>query len=224
MPGFDEALRASTRRAQASSADHVTSVDWSPKNYTLATGGWDRRFRLWQMSPEQVALCRTQRCRELAPRRMARHPQLLWSVAFAPEGWHVAACHGAVGQSPSVVVYEVSTGRRLRRLGRHKDTPLALAFSPNGEFLVSGGMDQTLLVYEAKATGDDLPGGDAADAEERHQWLHDLEDLRNGPSGNVSELADLAQHLALRNRTKKMAGPEGESLRRPMAGGGMAFL
>lgn len=33
---------------------------------------------------------------------MARHPQLLWSVAFAPEGWHVAACHGAVGQSPSV--------------------------------------------------------------------------------------------------------------------------
>lgn len=93
---------------------------------------------------------------------------------------------------PQVVVYEVSTGRRLRRLGRHKDTPLALAFSPNGEFLVpwppwspkppwsttivprggrasevSGGMDQTLLVYEAKATGDDLPGGDADDAEER---------------------------------------------------------
>ena len=32
---------------------------------------------------------------------MARHPQLLWSVAFAPEGHQVAACHGAVGQSPA---------------------------------------------------------------------------------------------------------------------------
>jgi hypothetical protein len=33
---------------------------------------------------------------------VARHPQLLWSVAFAPEGRQVAACHGAVGQSPAV--------------------------------------------------------------------------------------------------------------------------
>ena len=36
-----------------------------------------------------------------APEHVARHPQLLWSVAFAPEGHQVAACHGAVGQSPA---------------------------------------------------------------------------------------------------------------------------
>ena len=36
-----------------------------------------------------------------------------------------------------VVVYEVSTGERLRRLGRHKDTPLALGFSPSGEYLAT---------------------------------------------------------------------------------------
>ena len=39
------------------------------------------------------------------------------------------------GCPSQVVVYEVSTGERLRRLGRHKDTPLALGFSPSGEYL-----------------------------------------------------------------------------------------
>ena len=40
-------------------------------------------------------------------------------------------------RTTEVVVYEVSTGERLRRLGRHKDTPLALGFSPSGEYLAT---------------------------------------------------------------------------------------
>lgn len=39
--------------------DHVTSVDWSPKNYTLATGGWDRRRR--QMRRRKWIVSKTQK-------------------------------------------------------------------------------------------------------------------------------------------------------------------
>lgn len=44
-----------------------------------------------------------------------------------------------------VVVYEVSTGERLRRLGRHKDTPLALGFSPSGEYLATWIQQQQVI-------------------------------------------------------------------------------
>ncbi|CAJ1333579.1 unnamed protein product, partial [Effrenium voratum] len=123
--------------------DHVTAVDWSHTELLLATGGWDRRFRLWPIGERELRSCKAGgTCEPLAPSHVARHPQLLWSVAFAPSVGveRVAACHGAVGQSPTVVVYELAASGgssngglvRSRRLGRHKDTPLALAFSPDG--------------------------------------------------------------------------------------------
>ncbi|CAL1152791.1 unnamed protein product [Cladocopium goreaui] len=200
--------------------DHVTALDWSPVNFTLATGGWDRRFRIWKIHAEEVAKCRGGVCGDLLfPEHVARHPQLLWSVAFAPEGRQVAACHGAVGQSPAVVVYEVSTGERLRRLGRHKDTPLALGFSPSGEYLVSAGMDRKVLIYSATEHLDDMPLGDKDDAEERLNWLHDLEDLRGG-SRNASSIADLARELARRNRSKTRGSKSGSFRAMP----GVAFL
>jgi len=202
--------------------DHVTALDWSPVNFTLATGGWDRRFRLWSIHSNEVIQCRGGRCRELAPEHVARHPQLLWSVAFAPEGHQVAACHGAVGQSPAVVVYEVSTGERLRRLGRHKDTPLALGFSPSGEYLVSAGMDRKVLIYSATEHFDDMPVGDKDDDEEKLHWLHDLEDLRGG-TRNASDLANLARKLALGNRSKtRGVKKKGPSFRHAMPN--VAFL
>lgn len=188
--------------------DHVTALDWSPVNFTLATGGWDRRFRIWKIHAEEVAKCRGGVCGDLTPEHVARHPQLLWSVAFAPEGRQVAACHGAVGQSPAVVVYEVSTGERLRRLGRHKDTPLALGFSPSGEYLVSAGMDRKVLIYSATEHLDDMPLGDKDDAEERLNWLHDLEDLRGGSRN------------ARRNRSKTRGSKSGSFRAMP----GVAFL
>eukprot|EP00438_Fugacium_kawagutii_P024794 Skav204835 [mRNA] locus=scaffold2524:100978:114747:- [translate_table: standard] len=48
--------------------DHVTALDWSPVNFTLASGGWDRRFRLWRIGLEEVAKCRASgACGELVP-------------------------------------------------------------------------------------------------------------------------------------------------------------
>eukprot|EP00929_Paragymnodinium_shiwhaense_P120151 TRINITY_DN92047_c0_g1_i1.p1 TRINITY_DN92047_c0_g1~~TRINITY_DN92047_c0_g1_i1.p1 ORF type:complete len:477 (-),score=25.28 TRINITY_DN92047_c0_g1_i1:111-1541(-) len=165
-----------------SHSDHVTTVDWSPTQpYVLASGGWDRKFRLWSLNdPAELEACRSQgRCSaDVKPKVTQRHPQLVWRVAFAPAGDLVAACHGAVGQSPTVVIYSVSTGRVVRRLGRHKDTPLTIAWSPDGAMLASAGMDRKLLVYEADSPFDDFPHHDADDAEEQFLWREDLEELR----------------------------------------------
>ncbi|CAJ1436087.1 unnamed protein product, partial [Effrenium voratum] len=201
--------------------DHVTAVDWSHTELLLATGGWDRRFRLWPIGERELRSCKAGgTCEPLAPSHVARHPQLLWSVAFAPSvGVRVAACHGAVGQSPTVVVYELAASGgssngglvRSRRLGRHKDTPLALAFSPDGAKLVSAGMDRKVLVYSAAfGNGDDMPQGDPDDAEERLLWLQDLRDLRQSNSTQAAQLTELAQKLVmLQNRTNGTGSGDG---------------
>ncbi|CAE7871427.1 unnamed protein product [Symbiodinium microadriaticum] len=205
--------------------DHVTAVGWSDRELQLASAGWDRRFRLWSLSKDEVAACRSlAKCsEEIVPRHVRRHPQLLWAVAFAPGGRLVAACHGAVGQSPTVVLYDAESGMVVRRLGRHKDTPLALAFSPSGDVLASAGMDRRVLLYKATDPSDDLPQGDADDEEERLQWLQDVEDFRQQKSLNASKLAQLAQELAnLRNRSKTDTG--GKGLWTPHPASGMALL
>ncbi|CAE7377285.1 unnamed protein product [Symbiodinium natans] len=207
--------------------DHVTAVGWSDKELQLASVGWDRRFRLWSLSKEEVAACRSlSKCStDIAPRHVRRHPQLLWAVAFAPGGRLVAACHGAVGQSPTVVLYDAENGAVLRRLGRHKDTPLALAFSPTGEILASAGMDRQVLLYDAAEPADDLPQGDLDDEEERLQWLQDVQDFREErKSLNASEIALLAQKLAhLQNRSRNDQGERGSRTPHP-ASGVVAFL
>jgi len=168
--------------------DHVTTVDWSPtKPFMLASGGWDRRFYLWEIDGGEVEACRTRRnCSEsISPVVSGRHPQLVWSVAFAPGGEHVAACHGAVGQSPTVVVYCLDTGKVCRRLGRHRDTPLVVAWS-RGLKLASAGMEGRVLIYDGDASLDDMPQGDRDTPEEAVEWLEDLLDLHRNTS-NASD-------------------------------------
>ncbi|CAE7041533.1 tupA [Symbiodinium sp. CCMP2592] len=212
-----------------------TSVHDASSCFKAGCLGWDRRpataycpwleeikFRLWSLSKDEVAACRSlAKCsKEIVPRHVRRHPQLLWAVAFAPGGRLVAACHGAVGQSPTVVLYDAESGMVVRRLGRHKDTPLALAFSPSGDVLASAGMDRRVLLYSASDPSNDLPQGDADDEEERLQWLQDVEDFRREQKSlNASKLAQLAQELAnLQNRSKTNTGGKGPWTPHPASG------
>jgi len=178
--------------------DHVTTVDWSPIDpYTLASGGWDRKFRLFEVNDREVHACRSKgKCaNNIPPRSVGKHPQLVWKVAFSPNGEQVAACHGAVGQSPTVVVYDASTGRVVRRLGRHKDTPLVVAWSPDGSMLASAGMDRHVLVYDGHSEENDLPQGDVDDSEEQAKWRQDLEEFRTGrPNATRPNATGSANH------------------------------
>lgn len=173
--------------------DHVISVDWSPTQpLTLASGGWDRTMRLWKADENDFEVCREAgSCSSHAFANLfsGKHPQLVWRVVFAPGGELVAACHGAVGQSPTVVIYSVATGKVFRSLGRHRDTPLVIAWSPSGAMIASAGMDQQVLVYDGQSTLNDIPQGDRDDAGERLEWRMDLKEFITGqPRQNLSDV------------------------------------
>lgn len=63
-----------------------------------------------------------------------------------------AASAGADGQ---VVLYELSTGKKLRTMLAHPGGAIALAFSPDGKWLLSGGEDQQARIWNA-STGESV--------------------------------------------------------------------
>ncbi|RYY38159.1 hypothetical protein EON62_00600, partial [archaeon] len=83
--------------------------------------------------------------------RFFRAPQPITSLCFSQDGAFLAA--GQKGRQASISVWSVSTGMLVAQLAEHTYGVAALAFSPDGEFLVSVGFrnDRALQVWRWKA-------------------------------------------------------------------------
>lgn len=66
-------------------------------------------------------------------------------AAFSPDG----ACAVTGGREGAVVIWDLETGKRLRRLEEHADTVRIVAFDPSGQYVVSAGDDRTIRVSQA---------------------------------------------------------------------------
>jgi WD40 repeat protein len=73
------------------------------------------------------------------------------AVAFSPDGSRLASG----GSDGAVWLWDVATGRELRRLEGHMDSVQSVAFSPDGHTLASGGNDNTVRLWDV-ATGREL--------------------------------------------------------------------
>ena len=101
---------------------NVRAVDFSPDGKYLASGSFDKSVRLWD--PSSGAPLRT----------FAGHDQAVVGVDFSPNGKILASS----GDDSSIRLWNVETGQLIRRIDTGNHT-YKIAFTPNGEFLVSGG-------------------------------------------------------------------------------------
>ncbi len=113
----------------------VRSVAFSPGGQLVAAGakGWD--VELWD--PDSG--------REV--RRLKGLHNQVFSVAFSPDGKHVAA---ASGYNSLVCVWETETGKRLGEAPGHEAGMITrLAYSADGRTITSSSADQTIRQWDA---------------------------------------------------------------------------
>ena len=73
------------------------------------------------------------------------------AVAFSPDGSQLATG----GQEQAIILWQVATGKEVRRLSGHEGPVFAVTFSPDGKSLASRGEDKTIRLWDT-ATGQEL--------------------------------------------------------------------
>jgi WD40 repeat protein len=121
-------------------ADIVYDVAFSPDGKLLATCGYDRLIKLWDVATGKEV------------RTLKDHSDAVYSLAFSPDGKLLASA----AADRAVKVWEVATGKRLYTLGDATDWLYAVAWSPDGSRLAAAGVDKSIRVWQASATGGKL--------------------------------------------------------------------
>ena len=117
--------------------DAIHQVAWSPDGRLLATCGYDRLIKLWDVAAGK----------EL--RTLKDHSDAVYGLSFSPDGRWLASA----AADRAVKVWEVATGKRRYTLGEATDWLYAVAWSPDGRHLAAAGVDRSIRIWEVSPTG-----------------------------------------------------------------------
>jgi WD40 repeat protein len=117
----------------------VRRLAFSPDGKVLAVSTWlDREIILWDLLANRV--------------RMVLHSGLdVASIAFSPDSRYLAT--GGTEKCPSIVIWELGTGRPCRQLDGSFGTIRSVAFSRDGNLLASGSSHEPFVRLWNLGTG-----------------------------------------------------------------------
>jgi WD40 repeat protein len=116
--------------------DRIRTVTFSPDGQRLAVGDIARGARIWDWRTGRLLF-------EL------RRPPGISRIVFSPDSRRVAVAFWR--KDNMISIRDAESGRELRTFGRHSGGIEALAYSPDGERVLSGGDDGTAKVWDERS-------------------------------------------------------------------------
>jgi WD40 repeat protein len=130
-------VHAANANFATSHADVIHAIAFSPDGKLLASCGYDRLIKLWDVAAKKES------------RVLKDHSDSVYGIAFSPDGKLLASA----AADRAVKVWDVATGTRLYTLSESTDWVYAVAWSPDGRHLAAAGVDRSIRVWQVAAEG-----------------------------------------------------------------------
>lgn len=147
-------------------AGHLSDVDcvrFHPNGLYLATGSSDRTCRLWDVQ------------RGACVRLFVGHQSQISTVRISSDGRYLASASAGDSASPAsrrnaasaddytISLWDLASGRRIKKMWGHTDTVHELDFSADGAMLISGSADCTVRCWDVRAAASEAQQDAASD-------------------------------------------------------------
>ena len=120
-----------TRIGEGTHRDILFDAEFSPDGTSLATAGYDRVIRLWNIADGDLI------------REIDSHNGAVYDLAFSPDGKVLASASGdSTGK-----LWRVSDGVRLDTLNQPQAEQYRIDFTPDGKFVFAVGADNRIRIW-----------------------------------------------------------------------------
>ena len=126
-----DAHQLAEHRTWTAHDDTIYAIAFSPDGKLLATGGYDRKIKIWNLADAKLL------------HTFTTHNDTIYDLAFHPGGRILASASADF----TVKLWDAIEGKRLDTLGQSTKELYAVAFHPNGKQVAAAGVDNRIRVW-----------------------------------------------------------------------------